>query len=75
MYMSGKIAVWGIWDRALSDGEIMSLYVNPWQLFAPRRIYIPTATAAGYTHPTLSLATATEITATSFKPRVTYTFA
>ena len=31
--------------------------------------------AAGYTHPTLSLATATEIGATSFKPRVTYTFA
>ena len=28
-----------------------------------------------YTHPTLSLATATEIGATSFKPRVTYTFA
>ncbi len=50
-------------------------HTNPWQLFAPRRIYIPTATAAGYTHPTLSLATATEITATSFKPRVTYTFA
>lgn len=31
--------------------------------------------ASGYTHPTLSLATATEIGATSFKPRVTYTFA
>ena len=75
MYMSGKIAVWGIWDRALSDGEIMSLYVNPWQLFAPRRIPIPTPAAAGYTHPTLSAATALEIGATSFKPSVTYTFA
>ena len=42
---------------------------------APRRIYIPTAAAAGYTHPTLSLATATEIGTTSFKPSVTYTFA
>jgi hypothetical protein len=73
-YLNGDMAVWGVWNRALTDGEIMSLYVNPWQLFAPRRIYIPTATAAGYTHPTLSAATATEITATSFKPSVTYTF-
>ena len=48
---------------------------SPWKLFAPRRIPIPTPAAAGYTHPTLSLATATEITATGFKPRVTYTFA
>ena len=44
-------------------------------LFAPHRTPIPTPAAAGYTHPTLSLATATEITATGFKPRVTYTFA
>lgn len=46
----------------------------PWKFFKPRRIYIPTATAAGYTHPTLSTATALEIGATSFKPSVTYTF-
>lgn len=62
-------------DRSVPDSELRSLSANPWQLFAPRRIYIPTAAAAGYTHPTLSLATATEITATGFKPRVTYTFA
>ena len=72
-YLNGKLAIWGVWNRALTDSEIMSLYVNPWQIFS-RRIYIPTATAAGYTHPTLSLATATEIGATSFKPSVTYTF-
>jgi hypothetical protein len=30
--------------------------------------------STGYTHPTLSAVTATEITATGFKPRVTYTF-
>jgi hypothetical protein len=29
---------------------------------------------SGYTHPTLSAVTATEIGPTSFKPRVTYTF-
>lgn len=61
--------------RAIPDALAASLSANPWQLFAPQPIYIPTAAAAGYTHPTLSLATATEITATSFKPRVTYTFA
>ncbi len=52
-----------------------SLVQSPWQIFTPQQIIIPTPAAAGYTHPTLSLATATEITATSFKPRVTYTFA
>ena len=54
---------------------LASVTANPWQLFAPQQIIIPTPAAAGYTHPTLSLATATEITATGFKPRVTYTFA
>ena len=63
-----------LWE-APADGWCQSISINPWQLFAPRRILIPTAAAAGYTHPTLSLATATEITATGFKPRVTYTFA
>ena len=70
-----KIVFAYAWNRALSDAEVAQVSENPWQLFQPRRIYIPTATAAGYTHPTLSLATATEIGATSFKPRVTYTFA
>ena len=44
-------------------------------IFAPQQIIIPTAAAAGYTHPTLSAAIALEIGATSFKPSVTYTFA
>jgi hypothetical protein len=73
--LTGKLALAVLWNRRLSAAEALSLAINPWQLFASQRIYIPTATAAGYTHPTLSLATATEITATSFKPRVTYTFA
>jgi hypothetical protein len=34
----------------------------------------PSSAGGGYTHPTLSAVTATEITATSFKPRVTYEF-
>ena len=61
--------------KHLSPAEGSAYSANPWQLFQPRRIYIPTAAAAGYTHPTLSLATATEIGTTSFKPSVTYTFA
>jgi hypothetical protein len=65
----------GLWTRYLSDAELVALRVNPWQLFAPQQIIIPTPAAAGYTHPTLSAATAIEIGATSFKPRVTYTFA
>lgn len=67
-----------ILSEMLPASQLVQITANPngiWQLFAPRRIPIPTATAAGYTHPTLSLATATEITATGFKPRVTYTFA
>ena len=61
--------------RAIPDALAAALSANPWQLFAQQQIIIPTAAAAGYTHPTLSLATATEIVATSFKPSVTYTFA
>lgn len=33
-------------DRALSAAERIELRNNPWQLFAPTRIYIPTAVAA-----------------------------
>ncbi len=59
-----------------SSSFIRSWCDNPYgATFAPQQIIIPTPAAAGYTHPTLSLATATEITATGFKPRVTYTFA
>lgn len=59
-----------------SNSEIVAWSQNPWgRSFAPQQIILPTPAAAGYTHPTLSAATATEIGTTSFKPRVTYTFA
>lgn len=61
-------------DKWLSDYELNQVFADPWSLFADTPHFFPEAAAAGYTHPTLSLATATEITATSFKPRVTYTF-
>jgi hypothetical protein len=63
-----------LFSSILTNADVLSLYNDPWQLFQPSRIYIPQATAAGYTHPTLSVATALEISATSFKPSVTYTF-
>lgn len=37
----------GIWSRALSDDEIVTLSANPWQLFEPRRIHVPVAAGGG----------------------------
>jgi hypothetical protein len=70
-YLNGDMAVWGAWDRALTDGEIMSLYVNPWQLFAPRLVYIPTPAAAA-SAPTITALSAISITAASAQPRISY---
>ena len=66
----------GAYDRALQDVEIAQLTANPWQLFAPRRIWVPVAAAGGATLPTLSNATFVpgSVTATSFRPRVTATY-
>jgi len=49
----GNIYLVASWRRQLADVEFLSLYQNPWQLFAPlpRRIWAPAA-AAGGTHPT-----------------------
>lgn len=44
--LTGKLALVVLWNRRLSAAEAFSLAVNPWQLFAPRRIYIPTPAAA-----------------------------
>ena len=59
------------WGRALSPDEVASFSANPWQLFAPRRIWVPQAAITGL--PTLSLPTYVpgSLTATGFRPRVT----
>jgi hypothetical protein len=64
-----------IWERVLSDYELASIAYNPWQIFAPRRIIIPTADAAP-AYPTLSDLTYTpaSITATGWRPRYTITY-
>lgn len=61
-----------VYNYALTAGEIMQISES-----RPRwnRILIPITTATGYTHPTLSLATATEITSTTARGRVTATAA
>ena len=57
----------------LSDSYFRDLSANPWQLFAPRRIWVPQTAISGL--PTLSLPTYTpgSLTASGFRPRVTAT--
>ncbi|MBK7515370.1 MAG: hypothetical protein IPI51_07120 [Betaproteobacteria bacterium] len=59
------------WNRQLSESESRSVSANPWQLFAKRRIPIPTAAAAA-TAPTITALSAISITATSAQPRISY---
>ncbi len=72
-FVVGSFPLLAFWRRALSDGELISLTRNPWQLFAPlpRMLWAPAA-ATGI--PVLSAATVTAITATTATPRVTITF-
>lgn len=46
-YWPGEIALAGVFNRALSDAEIKSLSDDPWQLFARRRIWVPSSTPGG----------------------------
>lgn len=71
LYWNGAIFLAAAWSRVLSSTEMAILYQNPWQLFAPRRIWVPQAAITGL--PTLSLPTYTpgSLTATGFRPRVT----
>ncbi len=46
---NGRFIVGAIWARSLNASEILSWYKNPWQIFEPRTIWIPTAAAAGST--------------------------
>lgn len=69
----GDFALFAAWTRALPEAEVVELSRNPWQIFRPLRpiIYsLPSASAV----PTLSAATAVNITSSSAQPRVTVTF-
>lgn len=67
----GNIALSACWDRLLTDAEHASLYINPWQLFAPQQIIIPTPAAAVV--PTLSASTYVpgSMTSTGWRPQIT----
>jgi hypothetical protein len=58
-------------DRPWSDQEVSTWFANPWQLFAPLRIPIPTPAAAA-SAPTITALSARLITATSAQPRISY---
>jgi hypothetical protein len=68
----GTYVFFAAWRRTLSAQEMASVSRNPWQLFQPRRVYIPTATA-GATVPTLSASTYVtgSLTSTGWRPQVT----
>ena len=77
-YANFDVLVAGVLPYAVSEVErkFLTRDLNAWaSRLPPQQIIIPTPAATGYTHPTLSAATALEIGATSFKPSVTYTFA
>ncbi len=59
------------WKKAFSEAEMLDYLNNPWQLFQPQRIYIPTAAAAA-SAPTITALSAIGITATSAQPRISY---
>jgi hypothetical protein len=60
------------WDEQ-RDEDIWSLVNDPFQVFAPRRVYVPVYGAAS-SAPVLSAATVFAITDTQVTPRVTITF-
>lgn len=71
---TGGIALVALFRSALSPHGIKALSDNPWQLFQPRRIFVPQAGITGL--PTLSLATYVpgSLTSSGFRPRVTATY-
>jgi hypothetical protein len=70
----GKYYAHFCWNRYLERAERREILLNPWQLFAPRRIYIPTATAAGGAPTTFTDLKATAITSSSVQATYDYAF-
>jgi hypothetical protein len=71
-FFSGSIYLVCRWNRRLSESEFKSLHADPWQLFAPRRVYVPPPGAAP-SLPTLSASTYVtgSLTSTGWRPQVT----
>ncbi len=68
-YINGTVFDARFYDRALSALEIRQIYREPWQLFAPRRIWVPVSAASGA--PTLAAIAASNLTASGARLTVT----
>lgn len=55
-YNASGVLLRAAWNRRLSSAEIAGISANPWQLFEPRRIYIPLSITSGGAY-TLNLET------------------
>ena len=73
--LDGSFVVMGYNNIPWSPAHARAFHANPWQLSAPRRLYIPTSTAAA-TVPTLSAPTYVpgSLSSTGWRPRVTATY-
>lgn len=49
---AGDIALLAHWNIELPDAYVQSLTLNPWQIFEPRRIFVPKAVAGAGSHAT-----------------------
>ena len=69
--MNGAVTLSAVLPFAANDGLASALSENPWQLFEPRRIWVPQAAITGL--PTLSASTYKPgtLTATGWTPRIT----
>ena len=70
-FINGRVRDVRFYKRALTQGELREIYLAGNQLFAPRRIPIPTPAAAA-SAPTITALSARLITATSAQPRISY---
>ena len=67
--LNGAVSSVLIWNRALTPIEVAEVSANPWQLFAPRRIWVPVSAASGA--PTLAAIAASNLTASGARLTVT----
>lgn len=68
-YINGTVYDARFYDRALSALEILQIYNDPWQLFAPKRIWVSVPAASG--PPTLAAIAASNLTTSGARLTVT----
>lgn len=70
---AGYVELWGNFSGVfIEQDEADAIAANPWQIFEPKRIWVPVS--GSVLIPTLSLAQVVALTATQGTPRVTLTF-